>query len=366
MRRVVKRLMLIVIAAAIVKLAVSARGAELLGSAVIALAENEQLTGFVLRSELGLLRAEAAEPTSAAEASGESAESSARPALAANPIGGGFPKLTEEEAAPETPAASAAPNTNTAAEDAKLPAPNSEADAPGAVRPKTVVIDNGSSYNIDVPAMLEEDIGITLPANDAPQILIIHTHTSEAYSQTEGFRTLDKTMSVVRVGDALTRELTEKGYNVIHDREVYDYPSYNGSYNRTAESVKTRLAEFPTIQIVFDLHRDALEQADGSQYRSTYRNGDTEAAQLMLIAATGSAGLSHPNWKTNLRFALNLQANMDAKYPGLTRPLLVSAQRYNEQLAPGYLLLEVGSTGNTIDEAVTAIRLFAECFSADS
>jgi stage II sporulation protein P len=335
-------------AAAIVKLAVSTRGAELLNTAVTALAENEALTAFILSSELSLVRAELEKPED------EAAETPSIPAL------------TETAAAPSEAAAEAAetpeaPNSATVAEDAELPKPKEENTQNA--RPKSVTIENATNYNIDVPAMLAEDSGVTLGDNSKPQILIIHTHTSEAYSQTDGYRTLDKTMSVVRVGDALTRELTEKGYNVIHDREVYDYPSYSGSYNRTAESVKTWLKEFPTIQIVFDIHRDAVEQADGTQYRSLYKNGGTEAAQIMLIASTGEAGLSHPNWKTNLRFALGLQAGMDANYPGLTRPILVSTQRYNEQLAPGYLLLEVGSSGNTIDEAVTAIRLFAECFS---
>ncbi|MDR2605684.1 MAG: stage II sporulation protein P, partial [Oscillospiraceae bacterium] len=221
-------------------------------------------------------------------------------------------------------------------------------------------IDNDTSAVIDAAAMLQELPAITL-SDDGPVILILHTHGSEAYAGTDGYRTLDRTLDVVRVGDALGTELQNRGYNVIHDRECYDYPAYNGSYNRSAEAAKAWIEKYPTIQIVFDIHRDSLELPDGTP-KATYCEAPDggRSAQVMIIATNGDKGLSHPNWQENMKFALRLQSAAEALHEGLMRPLVVSGQRYNEHLAPGYLLLEVGSTGNTIEEAVTGVRLFAD------
>jgi stage II sporulation protein P len=221
-------------------------------------------------------------------------------------------------------------------------------------------IDNETSVTIDAMAMLQQLPAITLD-NGGPVILILHTHGSEAYFGTDGYRTLDRTKDVVRVGDALATELQNRGYNVVHDRECYDYPAYNGSYNRSAEAAKAWIEKYPTIQIVFDIHRDSLELPDGTPKATAYTSSQGEkAAQVMIIATNGDNGLSHPNWKENMKFALRLQSAAETLYSGLMRPLVVSGQRYNEHLAPGYLLLEVGSTGNTIEEAVAGVRLFAD------
>jgi len=221
-------------------------------------------------------------------------------------------------------------------------------------------IDNDSGVAIDAAAMLEQMPEITL-AEEGATILIVHTHGSEAYLGTDGYRTLDRTKDVVRVGDALTTELQNRGYNVIHDRECYDYPEYNGSYGRSLEVVKKWIEENPTIQVVFDIHRDALELADGTAKGVYYTAEDgTKTAQVMIIATNGAEGLEHPNWRENMKFALRLQSAADSMYDGLMRPLVVSGRRYNEHLAPGYLLLEVGSIGNTVEEAVAGVRLFAE------
>jgi stage II sporulation protein P len=221
-------------------------------------------------------------------------------------------------------------------------------------------IDNDTSAAIDAMALLQQLPAITL-SNDGPVILILHTHGSEAYTGTDGYRTLDRTQDVVRVGDALATELQNRGYNVVHDRECYDYPAYNGSYNRSAEAAKAWIAKYPTIQIVFDIHRDSLELPDGTP-KATYCTAPDggKSAQVMIIATNGDNGLSHPDWKENMKFALRLQSAAETLHEGLMRPLVVSGQRYNEHLAPGYLLLEVGSTGNTVEEAVTGVRLFAD------
>jgi stage II sporulation protein P len=217
---------------------------------------------------------------------------------------------------------------------------------------------NRTSHEIDINALLREAPAIELSA-DKPQVLIIHTHSSEAYSETSSSRTLDKDLNVIKVGKVLAEELRNQGLNVIHDTGIYDYPSYSGSYSRSLEAVKKYLNEYPEIQIVFDVHRDSMTLNDGSKYRTQYNLGEFSSAQVMLLVATGEAGLEHPNWKENLKFGLRLQKSMEDSYPGLARPLCISGERYNQHTVPGSILVEIGTDGNSIDEAVNAARLFA-------
>ena len=151
---------------------------------------------------------------------------------------------------------------------------------------------NRTSHEIDINALLREAPAIELSA-DKPQVLIIHTHSSEAYSETSSSRTLDKDLNVIKVGKVLAEELRNQGLNVIHDTGIYDYPSYSGSYSRSLEAVKKYLNEYPEIQIVFDVHRDSMTLNDGSKYRTQYNLGEFSSAQVMLLVATGEAGLEH-------------------------------------------------------------------------
>lgn len=227
---------------------------------------------------------------------------------------------------------------------------------------------NKTSYEIDVDRLLSEPLSYTLKVG-TPQVLIIHTHGSEAYSQEGGAyeesdksRTTDKTKNVVQVGNVLAGELAAQGLTVLHDTGLYDYPSYSGSYARSLASVEEYLRKYPTVKVIIDLHRDSATDESGSAYRTEYITADgSVTSQLMIIAATGEAGLSFPGWEENMKLALRLQARMEAMYPGLARPLMVSDQRYNQHAAPGYLLVEVGTDGNTLAEAEAAARLFAGC-----
>lgn len=231
-----------------------------------------------------------------------------------------------------------------------------------------VELKNKTSYEIDVAGLLSEPLSYTLKVG-TPQVLIIHTHGSEAYSQQGGAyeesdasRTTDKTKNVVQVGTVLADELAAQGLTVLHDTELYDYPSYSGSYSRSLAAVEEYLRKYPTVKVVIDLHRDSASGENGNAFRTEYLAPDgSVSSQIMLIAATGEAGLSFPGWQENMKLALRLQTRMDALYPGLARPLLVSDQRYNQHAAPGYLLVEVGTDGNTLAEAEAAARLFAGC-----
>ncbi len=227
------------------------------------------------------------------------------------------------------------------------------------------LLKNETGYPVDAAAMAFGGTALRLPA-EGPQILIIHTHSSEAYTPagldryepSDSARTEDAEHNIIRVGDELTKLLEEAGLNVIHDRGVYDYPSYTGSYARSGAAVEQYLRDYPDIGVVLDLHRDALG-AEGVIYKTMAEEEGSCASQLMLLVGTDESGLEHPNWQTNLSLALYLQSAVASVHPTLMRPVALVPQRYNQQLCPGMLILEVGSSGNTMQEALAAIRLFA-------
>ena len=206
----------------------------------------------------------------------------------------------------------------------------------------------------------------SLPA-EGPQILIVHTHGSEAYTPdrldqyeaSDSYRTEDLNYNVVRVGDELTAAFEKQGLSVLHDREIYDYPSYTGSYNRSGAAIEAYLAQYPDIAIVIDLHRDALGDGDVT-YKTMAELDGQVSSQLMMLVGTGEGGLYHPEWEQNLRLALYLQQAVNAKYPTLARPITVTQERYNQHLTTGSMILEVGSSGNTLQEALQAVRLYAD------
>lgn len=185
-----------------------------------------------------------------------------------------------------------------------------------------------------------------------PQVLIIHTHTTESYyGSSENFRSTDKTQNMVAVGDEIVKELEKKGIGVIHDTEFYDYPSYNGGYARSAESIKKYLAEHPSIKIVLDVHRDALG-SDSSKTAPTAVIDGKKVAQIMVVSNCNNPEKNNlPNFKQNLNIAARLQNALEEVAPGITRPVLFSYRDYNQGLAPGVLLAEVGGHANTLQQA---------------
>ncbi len=225
---------------------------------------------------------------------------------------------------------------------------------------------NATGYPVDLEQMLADGPQVRLPA-EGPQILIIHTHGSEAYTPAgldryeanDVSRTEDLRCNVIRVGDELARLLEDQGLNVLHDREIYDYPSYTGSYARSGEAVERYLAAYPDLAVVIDLHRDALG-ADGVVYKTMAEEEGTVASQIMLLVGSDDSGLEHPNWRSNLSLALYLQNAVSRAHPTLMRPVALVKERYNQHLTGGSLILEVGSSGNTLQEALAAVRLFAD------
>ncbi len=203
---------------------------------------------------------------------------------------------------------------------------------------------------------------------DKNNIVVFHTHTSESYTPSEmyqyvpsgNFRTLDTNANVVGVGNELASRLTNKGINVVHDATFHDYPEYNGAYTRSLKTVQGIL-NGTSADLVIDLHRDAIGD---STYAPSVMIGDEKVAQLMFVMGSNEGGLEHPNWLQNLKIAIRIQTKANEMYPGLFRPILLSKYRYNEHLAKGSCIIEVGATGNTMDECVGSMKYLAEVIAA--
>lgn len=215
---------------------------------------------------------------------------------------------------------------------------------------------------------LGEPFAATL-TEEEPQILILHTHGSEAYTPVPGtevvwsgdYRTTDTRYNVVKVGDEMAAAFGEAGISVLHDRTLYDYPSYSGAYDRALAAIQSYLAQYPSIRIILDVHRDAIEDGQGNQYKVVSPiEGVGTAAQMTLVVGSDGSGLTHPDWMENLRLAVALQQDILTEYPTLMRPLLLRKSRYNQHATTGSLLVEVGAAGNAPEEAALAGRLFAQ------
>lgn len=210
----------------------------------------------------------------------------------------------------------------------------------------------------------KEGLPFALTDTDAPQILIMHTHTTESYLSDESnsyntgfsFRTRDNSQNMVRVGEAIAKQLTDAGIGVLHDTTQHDYPSYTGSYARSAETVKRYLKEYPSIKIVLDIHRDAIGSDDTITAPTTTIDG-RKAAQLMIISGCDDGTMGMPDYLKNFAFAAALQNQIELMYPTLTRPVLFDYRKYNQDLTTGSLLVEIGSNANTLDQAVYTGRL---------
>ncbi len=204
----------------------------------------------------------------------------------------------------------------------------------------------------------------------SPQVLIVHTHGSEAYTMPEGesyisdgdHRTTDTDYNVVRVGEEIAETLAQYGISTVHDRTLYDHPQYNGAYGRSLEGIERYLEKYPSVSFVLDIHRDAITDAQGQIYKVISETERGRAAQLTLVMGSDGSGLSHSAWEENLKLAVALQQKLLEDYPTLMRPILLRNSRYNQHATTGSLLVEVGAAGNSLDEALLAARLFAEGF----
>ena len=229
----------------------------------------------------------------------------------------------------------------------------------------TVYFKNETDYAIDMTSLLQKDSPVAL-GEQGVQVLIMHTHGTEAYTQSPGhayvasgeYRTTDSSANMLRVGQEICDILNDRGVSAVHSRTLNDYPAYNGSYNRALKDIQAHIQQYPTIQLVIDVHRDAI--ATGNTYYKTAAVVDgQQTAQLMFVTGTDAGGLSHDYWQDNLAFQAQLHDRLNSTYPGIMRPMSIRASRFNQHIRKGSMLVEVGACGNTLEEALAAAQIFA-------
>ncbi len=220
------------------------------------------------------------------------------------------------------------------------------------------VTDYGNQTVLDAEAA---DPAFSLDADGKVEVLIMHTHTTECYMPYTGSsydttwptRTTDNEKNMAAVGSVIAARLQQAGIGVIHDTTQHDYPSYNGSYERSAETVQNYLNQYPDIKVVLDIHRDAIISGD-TVTAPVIETDEGTAAQVMIISGCDDGTMDYPEWQKNLAFAIDLQQQMESDHPGFTRPILFDYRKYNQNLTTGSLLIEVGGHGNTLAQALLA------------
>lgn len=264
-------------------------------------------------------------------------------------------------------------------------APSAPETEPDPTRGKTypvveTVVGGGSQYGdmfiksdsgMNLPDFLEElasDPDVSVVTDGTPTVLLYHTHTSEAYMETDSTfyyedmksRSSDPSQTVVAVGDAIAEELQAAGVGVIHDTTIHD-TTYTGSYDRSEQTVRSYLERYPEIEITIDIHRDGLETADKEKMKPTVTIDGKKAAQIMIMSGCDQDGsLGFPDWEYNLRFALRMQNRLTKSYGELMRPLYFCDRNYNMHLSHGSILVEFGTDASAVEEAVYSGTLFGQ------
>lgn len=220
-----------------------------------------------------------------------------------------------------------------------------------------ITIQNDSGLEVDINTLLKD---YSPPLKKT--ILIVHTHATEGYAECDN-RSLDNTKNMVAVGKALKESLESYGFSVIHDETHHDYPNYNGSYANSLKTVENYIKQNPDINIVLDLHRDGIEDENGQKVAVKTVIDGVSYAKLMFVVGTNASGLYHENWKENLKFAAGLQSVLGGFSENIVRPLNLRYERFNQHTTKNSIIVEVGSNGNNLDEAIRSAKLLAKALS---
>ncbi len=223
-----------------------------------------------------------------------------------------------------------------------------------------VYIKNSTTLSIDIKKMLNESLSFKIKNTTEPQVLIMHTHTTETFMETdsatytENFsaRTTNNQKNMAKIGEIIAEKLNAVGIVTLHDKTQHDYPEYTGSYSRAAKTVTSYLKKYPSIKIVLDLHRDSVSSGDNDKVKLVTEIKGKKAAQVMLVMGSQSGSVTnYPNWQENFKLAVKLQQTIEKMYPTLARPIMLMSKNYNQSLSTGSLLIEFGTDANSLDEA---------------
>lgn len=199
---------------------------------------------------------------------------------------------------------------------------------------------------------------------EKPGVILYHTHTTESYLPTpqyayEAFgdhRTTDRLFNVCKVGEEM-KDYMEKyfGIAVAHDMTLHDYPSYDGSYNRSKPTVENLIKKYPDAKYIIDVHRDAFPDDESARKSMIAEIRGEKAAKVMFVI-----GKSNPHWQENYYMALKLNQKIDELYPGLSKGILVKDKSiYNQDISNKAILIEMGADCNTMEEVLVSSKMVA-------
>ena len=254
--------------------------------------------------------------------------------------------------------------------DSTLPGSDSvQAPQSPSVEDYTITLNNETPYKPDMTEILNRPRAIPALSelyatygNSSPVVLIIHTHGSEAYADCadSSYRTDDKSKNVVAIGRIIADKLNGAGIATIHCDTLFDAEDFNMAYYNASLEIRKTLEEYPSISYIIDVHRDSVELPDGTQYPLKAEANGHIAAQLMFVVGTDHGGSGHTGWRDNLSLAARLQYSIGKDTPALMRNVNLRSASFNEQYTKGSLILEVGSSGNSLEEAKISADIFAE------
>ncbi len=223
-------------------------------------------------------------------------------------------------------------------------------------------VKNTTDYVIDFEDLISRELPFSINDTHEVQVLIVHTHACESYlTEDTGYysedyypRSGDNSKNVTQVGKSIMSSLKEEGIGVVQCLTQHDNPSYDGSYDRSRQSIEEYLEKYPNIKVILDIHRDSLGSGgESGKIKPTFTYGGKKAAQIMIMTGyDGDGSFDYPDWEQNLVFALKLQQTAEDMFPGMTRPLYFGNFVYNLNVNSGSLLIEIGTDANTLDEAV--------------
>ncbi len=230
-------------------------------------------------------------------------------------------------------------------------------------QPGKLLLTNTTSYETALETYAAKEYPISSDVTKEPLVLIVHTHGTESFApensisvSSSSARSSDTENNIVAVGKVMANLLNDSGIPTLHCEIMHDIESYRASYDLCADTVREYLAKYPSIKYVFDVHRDAIVKENGDIVKPICSIDGEPTAQIMLLVGTNEKGADHPNWKDNLTIAAHLQSKLIEKYENLARPINIRGASFNQQFTSGSLLIEIGSSGNTLTEAKNAAR----------
>ena len=209
-----------------------------------------------------------------------------------------------------------------------------------------------------------------------PEILIYHTHATEAYRMESGgeyvesseWRTEDTSYSVIAVGNLLAEELKQKGYTVYHDTTNYEPPKLSTAYSRSVEGMKEYKEKHPKLRYYIDLHRDAYGSGSSGEKDYVLIDGKP-CARMMFVVGTGEGALGGgfgemPDYEENLSFAWQITEEIRKINPLFMRDVRVKTGRYNQHISNRCLLVEAGHNQSTLEQVKHSIPYLADAIDA--